>query len=109
MFGEEPKPVSSPLVANDPPELDTSAELNNEGTKRFQSLIGALQWCVTLRRFDIACAVMTISRFRANTREGHLDRTKRIYVYLRKIADCAICFRTGMPFYELKHKPQEHY
>ena len=108
MFGEEPKPASSPLVANDSPELDTSAELDNEGTKRFQSLIGALQWCVTLGRFDIACAVMTLSRFRANPREGHLDRAKRICGYLRKMSDGAICFRTGIPFHERKYQPQEH-
>ena len=108
MFGEEPKPASSPLVANDSPELDTSAELDNEGTKRFQSLIGALQWCVTLGRFDIACAVMTLSRFRANPREGHLDRAKRICGYLRKMPDGSICFCTGIPFHERKYQPQEH-
>ena len=108
MFGEEPKNASSPLVANDSPELDTSPELNDDDIKKYQSLIGALQWCVTLGRFDIACAVMTLSRFRANPREGHLERAKRICGYLRKMSDGAIRFRTGIPFHEKKHQPKEH-
>ena len=39
----------------------------------YQSLIGALQWCVTLGRFDIAVAVMTMPSFRAAPWNGHLE------------------------------------
>lgn len=58
---------------------------------------GALQWCVTLGRFDIAVAVMSLSRFRAAPREGHLKRAQHIYCYLRTHNKAAIRFRTGMP------------
>jgi hypothetical protein len=53
--------------------------LNHEDTKIYQSLIGALQWVVQLGRIDIITAVMTMSRFRAAPRQGHMDRVKRIH------------------------------
>ena len=44
MFGEKPKTIyTSPLEKVDHPELDTSDELNMEGIKKYQLLIGALQ------------------------------------------------------------------
>ena len=74
-----------------------SDALNEDQTRLYQSLIGALQWCVTLGRFDIAVSVMTMSSFRAAPKEGHLERLKRIYGYLRKHPEGAIRFRTGIP------------
>ena len=47
-------------------------------------MIGALQWAVSLGRFDIHTAVMTMGSFRVAPREGHLQRLKRVYGYLRK-------------------------
>ena len=40
----------------------------------------ALQWCITLGRFDIVVGVMTMSRFRAAPREGHMKRLQYIWV-----------------------------
>ena len=40
---------------------------------------------------------MTMASFRAAPREGHLERLKRMYGYLRKNPDGAIRFRTGLP------------
>ena len=48
MFGSSPKPVSSPLDNNNHSELDRSDELDNEGIKKYQSLIGAFQWAVSI-------------------------------------------------------------
>ena len=62
-------------------------------------MIGALQWVVSLGRFDIATAVMTVSRFRAEPRAGHMDRAKQIYGYLRKFKDGAVRVRTEQPDY----------
>ena len=43
-FGSEPKRnVTSPLERNNNPEL-----LDEDRMKKYQSLIGALQWCITL-------------------------------------------------------------
>ena len=82
MFGSKPKAnISSPLEKGDHPELDDSEFLDEEGISRYQSLIGSLQWAISLGRFDIMTAVMTMFSFRAAPRKGHLDRVKRIYSY----------------------------
>ena len=47
-FGHKPKQYTSPLEKNDHPELDTSDELGYEGIAQYQSLIGQLQWTVSL-------------------------------------------------------------
>ena len=99
MFGTLPKEGITPLIKGDHPELDATSELDIDGLKKYQSLIGALQWIVTLGRLDIAVAVMTLSSFRAAPREGHLERAKRIYGYLRKFKHAAIRFRTSLPDY----------
>ncbi len=97
MFGVKPKKVGSPAEAKDSPELDTSPFLEEDGKKQYQSLIGALQWCITLGQFDIAVAVMTLSRFRVEPRQGHLDRAKQVVGYLRKHPEGAIRFRVYVP------------
>jgi len=99
MFGEKPKPSSSPLVKNDHPEIDDSMELEPENIVLYQSMIGALQWVITLGRFDICTAVMTMSRFWVAPRQGHLDRVKRIYGYLSKFPTGSIRVRTDEPDY----------
>ena len=90
MFGTAPKSFTSPLENNDHPELDTSEELDVNGIKKYQSLIGALQWAVSIGRMDITTAVMTMSSFRVAPRKGHLERIKRIYGYLCKIKHVTI-------------------
>ena len=64
MFGSLPKKCSCPIQKDDNPELDTSPELDEDGKRQYQSVIGALQWCITLGRFDIAISVMALSSFR---------------------------------------------
>ena len=100
VFGELPPETHAPLDKDDKPELDTSPLLGPDGIEQYQSFLGAVQWLVTLCRFDIAHAVMSLSRFRAAPREGHLDRLKRLIGYLRKRPSCAIRFRTGIPDFE---------
>jgi histone deacetylase 1/2 len=99
MFGEKPKPYSSPLERGDHPELDTSPILELEGIKQYQSLIGSLQWAVQLGRFDVTTAVMTMSSFRVAPRQGHLDRARRILGYLVKTQNGVIRIRTELPDY----------
>jgi len=66
---------------------------------RFSDVIGALQWCVTLRRIDIHSAVTTMSSFNAAPRVGHLERVKRMYGYLYKMRHGYNRVRTGEPDY----------
>jgi Reverse transcriptase (RNA-dependent DNA polymerase) len=99
-FGEKPKQnVSSPLEKGDHPELDTSELLDSQGISIYQSLIGSLQWAVSIGRFDIHTAVMTLSGFRVAPRRGHLDRAKRVCGYLAKMKHAAIRIRTDEPDY----------
>ena len=67
------KKTTTPIVPGDHPELDKSELLDTQGIKIYQSLIGMLQWAVTIGRFNIQCAVITMSRFRAVPKKGHLE------------------------------------
>ena len=97
MYGCKPREYTSPLEKGDHPEIDTSDELDNEGIKKYQTMIGCLQWAVSLGRFDIQTATMTMSRFRVAPRKGHLERLKRMYGYLKKFASAAIRVRVLEP------------
>jgi hypothetical protein len=99
MYGSKPKHYVSPLEKGDHPELDTSDECGMDETKQFQSLIGSLQWSISLGRFDVGNAVMTLSSFRVNPRKGHLERAKRVVGYLAKMKHGTLRVRTGEPDY----------
>ena len=64
LFGEDPassqKKPMTPMPKGDHPELDSTDPCGPDDTVKFQSLIGALQWTISLCRFDIAHAVMTL-------------------------------------------------
>ena len=66
---------------------------------KYLTMVGQLQWLVTLGRFDIHAEVATMSRFRAAPRQGHMDRLKRMYSYAIRTKDYAIRFRTDQPDY----------
>jgi hypothetical protein len=89
--------VTSPLEKEDHPELETSELCTTEQITQYQSMIGALQWIVTIERFDFNTAVMTMSGFRIAPRVGHLNRFKRIYGYLLKMKHASIRVRTKEP------------
>ena len=100
LFGMKPSTsVTSPLEKGDHPELDTSELCDPEQISQYQSMIGSLQWIVTIGRFDINTAVMTMSGFRMAPRIGHLNRLKRIYGYLSKMRYASIRIRTEEPDY----------
>ena len=61
------------MEKGDHPELDISKELDVEGIKKNQPLIGCLQWMVLLGHFDICTATMSMSSFRANPHKDHLE------------------------------------
>ena len=91
VVGEKPKELySSPLEKGDHPELNTSDLLDADGIQKYQSMIGAMQWAISIGHFDIATAVMSLSSFRVTPRVGHLERCKRIYAYLSKMRHAAI-------------------
>ena len=85
--------------------LKTPLEKNDQQVNHYLTMVGQLQWLIALGRFDIQSQVISISRFRAQPRQGHLDRLKRIYAYVIRTKDYATRFRTtepGYSFYLLK-------
>jgi hypothetical protein len=98
MFGVKPgtKPYS-PLEEGDHPEIDTSEFLDEEDIQKYQSLVGSMQWLITLGRWDIQTAVMTLSSFRSAPRKGHMERARRIYAYVNRFKDYIIRFNTEQP------------
>jgi hypothetical protein len=72
------------LESNDHPEIDSSKFLGEDNIQKYQSLIGAMQWDISIRRFDIAVHVMMMSSFRTSPCRGHLERVKCMVGYLSK-------------------------
>ena len=107
MHGETPKcSYQSPLEKNDHPELANTELLDDEGIGQHQSLIGILQWTITLGRFDVGTAVMTMSSFCVAPCKGHLERLKRICGFLSKFKMAAIWDRTKEPDYSNLHRKE---
>jgi hypothetical protein len=86
--------------------MDDSPFLGQDEMQQFQSLIGAKQWAVSIGRFDIVTAVMSLSSFRAMPRRGQLERAKRIYGYLRKMKEARIQVLTNEPDYSDYQDPE---
>ena len=73
-FGTKPNTLyHSPLEPNDHPEIDDSHLLDQHAIQQHQSIIGALQWAVSLGRMRMNTAVMTMSSFRFEPSEGHME------------------------------------
>jgi hypothetical protein len=53
---------------------------------------------------DILVSVITMSGYRIAPREGHLERLKRVFGYIKKNPDGAIRFRTNIPDHESQGK-----
>jgi hypothetical protein len=74
MLNEYPlSKANSPLDSNDHPEVNTSKFLDEDGIQQYQSLIGSMQWDISIGHFDIADHVMSMSSFRTLPWRGHLD------------------------------------
>jgi hypothetical protein len=96
------------MAEKDHPELDNSEVLDDLGNKQYQSLIGALLWLVTLGGFDIHLGVATMSSFRVAPRQGHLERLKRMYGYIKQNAAGATRFRVNIPNHEAIATPIQY-
>ena len=100
MFKQDPpKNMRTPLDKNDHPELDYTELLTGESNQQYLTMIGQLQWLVTLGRFDIHAQVPTMSRFRSAPRKGHLERLQRVYGYVLKTNHYSTRYRTKVPDY----------
>ena len=87
----------TPLGVKDTLHEDDSPLLPIEGHRQYQKYMGMLVWCVSLGRIDIAYAVNELGRYSASPREGHLMRVLRVFRYLKRFPDSAVCFDIRMP------------
>jgi hypothetical protein len=55
--------AKSPLDSNDHPETDTTKFLGEDGIQMYQSLLGSMQWAISIGHVHIAVHVMTMSSF----------------------------------------------
>jgi Reverse transcriptase (RNA-dependent DNA polymerase) len=98
MFGTLTK-STVPILHGDHPELDESELLDDSGHRKYQMLIGILNWIVTIGRFDVTFATMSLSRFTSCPRKGHLDRALKIFGYLKRKPNRRICVDSSDPKY----------
>ena len=107
MFGETFKTVRTPMAEDYHPEMEDSPFLSNDDAARFRSVIGSLNWVITLGRFDVNYATSALSRFNMAPKEGHLTAVKRILGYLKVYAKGRIIFDTSYTDHS-KHKVEDH-
>ena len=62
--------------------MDTTDILEGQQVNHYLTMVGQLQWLITLGRFDIQAQVVSMSRFRAQPTQGHLEKLQRIYSYV---------------------------
>ena len=84
----------------DYPEEDDSKVLNDIYNKKFQMLIGLLNWLVNIGRLDIAFATSSLSRFTACPRQGHLERAVQVFEYLKQFQNRQIVVDSRDPIFE---------
>ena len=84
--------VSTPLPVTDcHPELDESPLLELDDHRKYQMLLGMLQWLVMICRIDLCHLVSSLNRFGACPRQTHLDLAVRAFGYLKQVPDPQIC------------------
>ena len=73
MFSELPSCLyTAPLEPNDHPDLDDTAELDEDDRAKYLSMIGQLHWLVTLGHFDVMPATVSMARFHIAPHLGHM-------------------------------------
>ena len=77
------KNYHSPLEGGYHPELDQSEPLSTSQIPKYRMLVGCANWAVTLGRYDIMYAVVTMARYNHLPREGHLKSMLRLFGYLK--------------------------
>jgi hypothetical protein len=70
--------------------------LSEDEHRKFQMLIGMLNWIVTIGRFDVAYATASLSQFTAAPRKGHLERAlRRVWGYLKRRSNQQLMVDSG--------------
>src|SRR6478735_2529933 len=81
---EDFKKWNTPFCENYHAEMDETPLVPPSKISDYQSLLGSANWIITLGRFDIYCAINTLSRYSMAPREGHFKAMTRVFGYLRQ-------------------------
>lgn len=89
------KSIKTPMSPDYHPELDNTPLLSDEDTSKYISIIGSLNWLITLGRLDIHYTTNSLSRFNMAPREGHLNAAIRDLSYIKTRPKGRIIFDTS--------------
>ena len=84
-FGCLPKQKTPYPVDDCHPELDTSPLLGVNDHRKYQMVLGVLQWLLTICRPDLSQVVSSLNRFGCCPREGHPDLAVRAFGFLKMV------------------------
>lgn len=91
---------STPLPVEDcHPELDDSPLLGIDDHRKFQMLLGMLQWLMSIGRPDLSPLVSSLNRYGACPREGHLQLAIRAFGFVKTTLNESIA---------IDHRPMEY-
>ena len=107
MFHETFGRCKTPMSSDYHPETDATPLCGPVEAARFRSIIGSCNWLITLGRFDINYATMSLSRFNMAPREGHLKHAKKILGYVKFYEQGKIIFDTSCPNHS-KYAMEDH-
>ena len=92
-----PSKCITPFVSGYHPSEDVTKELDSEGTRYYQELIGVLRWAIELGRVDILLEVALLSTHLVLPRAGHLQQLYHIFGYLKNSPRRRLYFDPGHP------------
>ena len=101
LFGPLKKSKTPLPVSKDcHPEIDESPLLKEKDHRRYQMLLGMLQWLNTIGRPDLCHACCSLSRFGSCPRETHLELAVHCFQYLKQFPDRKIAIDPNPLNYE---------
>ena len=97
LFEQNFKQIKTPMAEDYHPEIDETPDLSPDDGSKYRSVIGSLNWIVTLGRFDVHYATSVLSRFGMCPKQGHLKAAIRVLCYLKTFPKGRLLFDTSFP------------
>ena len=97
LLENEIRKYKTPMDDKYHPELEDSPLCEPGEASIFRSIIGSLNWMITLGRFDVHQATNSLSRFNMAPKEGHFKAAVRILGYLKAFPKGTILLDNSYP------------
>jgi len=91
------KPRHTPLDNRVKLEKEKHQTASKEFKKRYQSMVGSLNYLMTTTRFDIAQACSRVASFNSNPNVQHMEAVEEIFAYLKGTARQGIYYSLDAP------------